>query len=477
MQKEFEKLEKLENMEEQQRGRKFETFMTQVFKFSGYEAIKLQKPTKFGEQIDLHVFGNRNLLIECKWLKQPAELKDIESFAHRLHKRDPSTIGMFIAVNDVSRKAKELVIHIKDRILLFLLIQELKKIISGCLDLELLIEKKIQYRQRGLLYIHGETDPLDYLEYPPSYNSSFNELKFDKKIYILNEDARFHVSQPVCFSRYIPSIEENKTEILGISFHPLEKKPMKKIEIQTGLLFEILQSYYEVFGFSKEFAFAIGQNCSIWSGFGINNFINSVLLQKTRYNELQLNCHLHHRELAQAVDFWENEYYLTFGFDSDYMIANEPFNYSYFNLTLFKLHEQTNDPKIDIFAKKANLYYQTDQCAINIENLELKERPIELLIPTMHMKNDINNEDYFIGGLALNPFFDEPNRNNLSTSILDPLFKPIEYLKALRYVYVHSRLAFGKEDFNNLHTVSVSFIRFQTNTMFNPVLVSFEVNW
>ena len=51
---------KLEIISSERRGIEFERFMTEVFEFSGYEAVNLQDQTIYGEQIDIHAFGSRN---------------------------------------------------------------------------------------------------------------------------------------------------------------------------------------------------------------------------------------------------------------------------------------------------------------------------------------------------------------------------------------------------------------------------------
>ena len=79
--KEFEKLQNLNGIDKQQRGKIFEDFMTQIFKFSGYEAINSQKQTLYDEQIDIHAFGSKNILLECKWLEKRVGIRDVESFA------------------------------------------------------------------------------------------------------------------------------------------------------------------------------------------------------------------------------------------------------------------------------------------------------------------------------------------------------------------------------------------------------------
>lgn len=473
----FKNLNELVNISKQKRGKEFENFMKIVFELSGYNVKKTDDITEYGEQIDLHVYKEKlNILVECKWYKESIGLNMVESFAFRIQKRDPTTIGLFIAVKGVSPSAKKFSIHLSDRLLLFLDRNELLKIIEGNLDLEQLIHKKIRYLQRGDIFTFGESDENQKLLFPPTYPSSSNELVF-KKSYLENSDIRIMVGSTISFVRDIFQPFDKKN-YKAYSFYPKDNEKYYNMHQNVGNVLSIFNAYYKIFGFSKNLSFGINQEGINWSGFGINNFFKNLFDQNNRY--LDKND-LYKKELIQVVDFWYDRGILNFRMESDNTDGmDELFDFNRAKFTFFLINQQDYLDRIENFSSNFNLAFKETEIEIEIEEIEFEgHKKITLIEPTLHgdeKEDEINKNSFYIGGIAENPFFKSPTpKQKLNQP--DPLFSSKNFLESLKFIYCYAFDAFKEDDFDELFVEKVEFIKFYLIDSYPLCLINFVINW
>ena len=341
-----------------------------------------------------------------------------------------------------------------------------------------LIDTKIIYLQRGIAYFHGETDPFEYITFPPIYPASMYEESFNDSTWILNEDNRLDINSPPQFIYFSNTIPAGQQKYSHLTFYPKNKSLIQNL----GSFIEILNSFYDTFGFTRNLSYAFGQTSASWSGFGINNFFKAYTEQDKRYNQLKNKENLHHSEIANILDFWEDQYYITFGLKifnlNHYKKSNERLQghtgLSDFDINLIMLNDETNDEKIEIFAKKARLFYEKTSCEIRYKRLNVTKEKIKLLIPVYYIFTKPINTRLLMGGIAKNPFFDNHSDN---TREVDPSTDPLEYIKSLENVYVYSTSHFTEDKIDKLYVSSINVLTFEIKSINRPVIVDYRINW
>lgn len=136
----------------QARGYKLEKILHELF-----ELFDLDPKASFkveGEQIDgAFTFDNTDYLIEAKWQKEPAGIRDLDSLSGKLTRRLDNTLGLFLSVNGFSEDAVKT--HSSGRRLMILMDgSDLMAVIEGRIDLlQLLLKKRRHASQTGNIYL------------------------------------------------------------------------------------------------------------------------------------------------------------------------------------------------------------------------------------------------------------------------------------------------------------------------------------
>lgn len=465
------KYEFLKEMKPNERGRNLETLVTEIFQYGGFDAFSTQSLTRFGDQIDIHVFSNRNIIVECKWEKSSVSLKQIKSFHSTLREREPITIGLFIGMNGFSKNALDFIKHNPDRLIIVLAKEELLDVIKCTVDIEILIERKIGYMQRGIIFIHKKTDPLVIHSWPLTFPSSTDEITIKKEPWISIEDERSRVALPICFTRRKLSPSLKSGQFYTISFFP-EKETVYSNFLP---LLDALTYYNKFFGFSNETIFGISQSGINWYGFGVNNFLLALYMRKERYNPfLKKQIDFHHCEAAFLFDFWGPRHFMALAFDPDVTIDRREFVFRRMKMVIYSDQFPYEDERITLFAKRANLYYEFGIQEIKSKFLDIKQQKTQLIYPfNYHINPEMNLIE---GGLVENPFY-RKQRTKIDSSNYDD---PIIVLEQFKEIPVHLKDHFNSTGINKKELHFTHCALFTPNfdgEGLKPIIADIGINW
>lgn len=463
----------VENMAPKTRGTEFEKFLTLIFRYSAMDAINTQKQTEFDDQIDMHVFGTRNLLVECKWESNKVSKQQVESFVTRLRRRDPVTVGLFVSVNGFSKPALNYMkLHAQaDRALIILTKKEIKLVYSAKIDLELLINQKIRYIQRGVLYITEETTSLKTPHWPLDFPSSSEELKITDKPWVCVEDPRFRMAKPISFSRN-PFYSRFESQFSKISFISEQNSTYSSF----FRILDVLDIYNDLYGFSGNSSFAISQFEANWYGYGINNFLLSLHHQKERYDNLsEEHKHFHHHEGAFFVNYSHYDHIMVLAFDPNFDVKSREFDYRHIDLSFYSLNDPYEIGRLNLFAKKAGFDYIIKKTKINTHQINLPNENVKVEMVFSQDSQLIDNHTSISGGLIKNPLYAEKSDD------WQRLYHKIspKYIELFKQIPAHFENHFELNNSNTIKTefVHINFVEFDVKeTGLSPVIIDISLD-
>lgn len=131
----------------QERGRRYESIISQLFRISGIEVVEQFRRNSGGEQIDgAFTLGNRHYLVECKWEERLTGQGDVDSLSGKISRSGSPTMGVLISVNGWSSHVEGLVKQNPDKRLLLANGEDIEAVLSR----EIGLKKMIREKERAL---------------------------------------------------------------------------------------------------------------------------------------------------------------------------------------------------------------------------------------------------------------------------------------------------------------------------------------
>ncbi len=137
------KLAKSRSIDPQERGRRYEKVVAQLFGISGIEVSEAFRRNKGGEQIDgAFSLDNRHYLVECKWQERLTMQSDIDSLSGKIGRSGDQTMGVLISVNGWSGHVEGLMKQSSAKRIFLANGRDIEAILSGEIDLKELFRTK-----------------------------------------------------------------------------------------------------------------------------------------------------------------------------------------------------------------------------------------------------------------------------------------------------------------------------------------------
>ena len=269
-----------------QRGKAFETFLARMLEDSGFR-VTFNAKSASPRQTDLMARHEQTFfIVEAKWTRKKSGIEDISSIRDRLSRVPPGVFACLFSMTGFSDGAiKDVAARRNQEIILFNG-HEVRNIVSGRVGFqELLDEKRTRLRTDAIVaLLDGPTPALDGLHLRKESDvfrigsENTNWLRAGAK----GHDLIFS-SEPLNFVGRYGSLASLQ----------LSLQIQEVADLERTLVF-----LKEMFDLSGQGSFAINQRSASWFGFGLENFLSAVKMQRSRYDDLNWDTYHHSEEIA-----------------------------------------------------------------------------------------------------------------------------------------------------------------------------------
>jgi hypothetical protein len=138
----FDDLGKSEN--HQQRGYLLQDLLNRVFTLFEIPVVKSFQRNEGGEQIDgAFAFQGWHYLVECKWTKKLADIRELDSLLGKVNRSGKQTMGFFISIEGWSENIPPLLKQNPEKSIILMDGYDLRCVLCHSLELEELLRGKI----------------------------------------------------------------------------------------------------------------------------------------------------------------------------------------------------------------------------------------------------------------------------------------------------------------------------------------------
>lgn len=133
-----------ESQDFQKRGFILQDLLNQLFLINDYSVTKSFQRNNGGEQIDgAFSFDGWHYLVECKWTKRLADIKELDSLLGKVNRSGRQAMGLFLSIDGWSENVPLLLKQNPDKCILLMEGYDLRCLLSGGIDLDKLLRAKL----------------------------------------------------------------------------------------------------------------------------------------------------------------------------------------------------------------------------------------------------------------------------------------------------------------------------------------------
>ena len=128
----------------QRRGYLLQDLLKQLFLINEIPVTKSFQRNEGGEQIDgAFLFQGWHYLIECKWTKKLADIRELDSLLGKVNRSGKQAMGLLLSIDGWSENVPLLLKQNPEKCILLMEGYDLRCVLSGAVDLTRLLNAKI----------------------------------------------------------------------------------------------------------------------------------------------------------------------------------------------------------------------------------------------------------------------------------------------------------------------------------------------
>lgn len=127
------------------RGFLLQDLLNRAFDLYGFPVTRSYQRNEGGEQIDgAFEMEGWHYLVECRWRKLPADVRDLDGLRGQLDRSGRQTMGLFLSINGWSANVIPLLKQSRDKSIVLMDGYDLRAALSGNVDLWQLMQAKVR---------------------------------------------------------------------------------------------------------------------------------------------------------------------------------------------------------------------------------------------------------------------------------------------------------------------------------------------